>query len=74
MRIRTAFVIALVFSFTLALGTAFAAKPVIGVAEFKNESGAGWWRGGMGRELAGALSNELASGEKFTINPNGTCI
>ena len=29
-------------------GAAFAAdKPAIGVAEFKNESGAAWWRGGV---------------------------
>ena len=42
-------------------------KPTIGVAEFKNESGAGWWRGGVGWELAGMLSNELAATGKFRI-------
>jgi curli biogenesis system outer membrane secretion channel CsgG len=42
-------------------------KPSIGVAEFKNESGAGWWRGGVGWELAGMLSNELAATGKFRI-------
>ena len=44
-----------------------AGKPTIGVAEFKNESGAGWWRGGVGWELAGMLSNELAATGKFRI-------
>jgi curli biogenesis system outer membrane secretion channel CsgG len=42
-------------------------KPTIGVAEFKNESGAGWWRGGVGWELAGMLSNELAATGAFRI-------
>jgi curli biogenesis system outer membrane secretion channel CsgG len=42
-------------------------KPTIGVAEFKNESGAGWWRGGVGWELAGMLSNELAATGAFKI-------
>ena len=42
-------------------------KPTICVAEFKNESGAGWWRGGVGWELAGMLSNELAATGKFRI-------
>jgi curli biogenesis system outer membrane secretion channel CsgG len=42
-------------------------KPTIGVAEFKNESGAGWWRGGVGWELAGMLSNELAATGRFRI-------
>ena len=58
----------------LAFAGAFAASPVLaagkialGVAEFKNESGAGWWRGGVGWELSGMLSNELASSGNFTI-------
>lgn len=42
-------------------------KPSIGVTEFKNESGAAWWRGGVGWELAGMLSNELAATGKFRI-------
>lgn len=42
-------------------------KPSIGVAEFKNESGAGWWRGGVGWELSGMLSNELASLGSFRV-------
>ena len=49
-------------------GSAAAAdKPVVGVVEFKNESGAGWWSGGVGWELAGMLSNELASTRSFRV-------
>ena len=46
---------------------AFAADPAIGVAEFKNETAAGWWYGGVGRDLAGMLSNELAATGKFRV-------
>jgi curli biogenesis system outer membrane secretion channel CsgG len=48
---------------------AFAAggKPAVGVAEFKNESAAGWWNGGVGWELSGMLSNELQSSGDFRI-------
>jgi curli biogenesis system outer membrane secretion channel CsgG len=42
-------------------------RPVIGVAEFRNESGAGWWRGGVGWELSGMLSNELSSTGDFRV-------
>jgi len=48
-------------------GLAMAAKPTIGVAEFKNESGAGWWRGGVGWELSGMLANELVATGKFNV-------
>ena len=54
----------LVFLMPLA---AFAADPAIGVAEFNNETSAGWWYGGVGRELAGMLSNELAATGKFRV-------
>lgn len=64
-----------VFGVALALAGVFGAgvamaqggKPSIGVAEFKNESGAGWWRGGVGWELAGMLSNELTTTGKFRV-------
>jgi curli biogenesis system outer membrane secretion channel CsgG len=48
---------------------AFAAggKPAVGVAEFKNESAAGWWSGGVGWELSGMLSNELSSSGHFRV-------
>jgi curli biogenesis system outer membrane secretion channel CsgG len=42
-------------------------KPVLGVIEFKNESGAGWWSGGVGWELAGMLSNELSATNAFRV-------
>ena len=50
-------------------GTASArgGKPVVAVAEFINESGAAWWRGGVGWELSGMLSNELAATGDFTV-------
>ncbi len=43
------------------------AKPTIAVAEFKNQSGAAWWRGGMGWEIAGMVTNELASTGHFRV-------
>lgn len=42
-------------------------RPVLAVTEFKNQSGAGWWRGGVGWELAGMLSNELSSNGSFKV-------
>lgn len=42
-------------------------RPSVGVIEFKNESGAGWWRGGVGWELSGMLSNELAATNSFRV-------
>jgi curli biogenesis system outer membrane secretion channel CsgG len=44
-----------------------AAKPRIAVIEFTNNSGAAWWSGGVGWELSGMLSNELASTRAFTV-------
>ncbi|HEY0144504.1 MAG TPA: CsgG/HfaB family protein [Thermoanaerobaculia bacterium] len=46
---------------------AFAAKPSIGVSEFKNETSAGWWSSDVGEDLAGMLTNELAGLEKFKV-------
>jgi curli biogenesis system outer membrane secretion channel CsgG len=48
-------------------GSAFAAKPVLGVAEFKNETSANWWSSDVAKDLSGMLSNELASTGKFKI-------
>ena len=49
-------------------GSAVAAdKPVLGVVEFKNESGAAWWGGGVGWELSGMLSNELVATRSFRV-------
>jgi curli biogenesis system outer membrane secretion channel CsgG len=46
---------------------AFAAKPVLGVAEFTNQTSAGWWGGGVGWELSSMLSNELSNTGDFTV-------
>jgi curli biogenesis system outer membrane secretion channel CsgG len=53
----------------LSAGSAFAAGsgPTIGVSEFTNQTGAAWWNGGVGWELSGMLSNELASSGAFHV-------
>lgn len=53
----------------LATASVFAAgdRPVLAVTEFDNQSGAGWWRGGVGWELAGMLTNELAATGQFRM-------
>ncbi len=63
MRTKIVFSILLMFI----AGSAFAAKPVVGVAEFQNDTSAGWWTGGVGRELAGMLANELSGTGKFKV-------
>jgi curli biogenesis system outer membrane secretion channel CsgG len=64
MRFKTAFAFLLVF----AAGTVMAAnKPVMAVNDFKNETSAGWWYGGAGRDLADMLTNELAGTGKFKM-------
>src|SRR6266480_2098814 len=55
--------ITLVFT-TMAFG---ADKPSVGVAEFTNETSASWWYSDAGRDLAGMLTNELASTGKFKV-------
>ena len=42
-------------------------KPVVAVNEFKNETSAGWWYGGAGRDLADMLANELQATGKFKL-------
>ncbi|MEM9531889.1 MAG: CsgG/HfaB family protein [Pseudomonadota bacterium] len=42
-------------------------KPTVGVVEFKNESAAAWWSGGVGWELSGMLSNELVATKAFRV-------
>jgi curli biogenesis system outer membrane secretion channel CsgG len=63
MRTKILFIILLMFI----AGVALADKPSMGVAEFKNDTSAGWWTGGVGRELAGMLTNELAGTGKFKM-------
>lgn len=42
-------------------------KPTVGVAEFTNETSASWWSSDVGRDLAGMLTNEMASTGKFRV-------
>jgi curli biogenesis system outer membrane secretion channel CsgG len=63
MRTKIGFTILLMFI----AGSALAEKPTLGVAEFRNDTSAGWWSGGVGRELAGMLTNELAGTGKFKM-------
>lgn len=64
MRFKTAFAFLLIFI----AGTVMAAdKPVLAVNDFKNETSAGWWYGGAGRDLADMLTNELAGTGKFKM-------
>jgi curli biogenesis system outer membrane secretion channel CsgG len=64
MRIKTASLLLLTI---LVAGTAMAAKPTVGVAEFRNETSAAWWYGGVGDDLAGMLTNELVGTGKFKV-------
>lgn len=43
------------------------AKPSMAVLDFRNNTSASWWRTGVGRDLAGMLTNELGSGKKFDM-------
>lgn len=64
MRVRSAFA----FSFLLLFATAaMAEKPVLAVLDFQNDTAAGWWYGGVGRDLAGMLTNELAGTGSFKM-------
>ena len=58
---RTA-TIALSVCALLISSAAFAgSKPSIGVADFRNDTSAGWWYGDAGRDLSSMLTNELAT-------------
>jgi curli biogenesis system outer membrane secretion channel CsgG len=64
MRSKTLFAFLLIFI----AGTVMAAdKPVVAVKEFENETSAGWWYGGAGRDLADMLTNELQATGKFKL-------
>jgi curli biogenesis system outer membrane secretion channel CsgG len=52
----------------LAPVAAFAAGPVMAVNDFENDvTGIYWWHGGVGRDLAGMLTNELAATNSFQM-------
>jgi curli biogenesis system outer membrane secretion channel CsgG len=58
----------LLMALILVSGHALAERPVLGVAEFKNEvTGNAWWSGGVGWELSDMLANELAALNAFTV-------
>lgn len=60
--------ISLVFAALFSSQMAWAEKPTMAVLDFRNTStGAYWWNGGVGRELSGMLTNELASTKKFSM-------
>jgi curli biogenesis system outer membrane secretion channel CsgG len=64
MRLKTGFILLFIFI----AGTVMAAdKPVVAVNEFKNETSAGWWYGGAGRDLADMLTNELQATGNFKL-------
>lgn len=52
-------VVTTIFLTFLVIGSAQAEGPQIGVADFSNTSGAYWWTGGVGHDLASMVSNEL---------------
>lgn len=52
---------------TLFSANALAEKPTMAVLDFRNDTSAYWWTSGVGRELAGMLTNELASSKKFRM-------
>lgn len=53
--------------FGITISQALAAKPVIGVAEFTNDTNAGWWGRSVGWELSGMVTNEMAATGKFRM-------
>jgi curli biogenesis system outer membrane secretion channel CsgG len=66
MKIRTINIICLMY---VALSTSLYAqdKPSLGVLEFQNTTAASWWGGGIGWELSGMLTNELANTKAFSL-------
>lgn len=51
----------------LTTSLAEAAKPTIGVAEFRNQTRASWWYTGAGWDLSDTVTNELAALGSFTV-------
>ncbi len=67
MKLGTKSAVVAVAALMLTAAVAAAAKPSIGVAEFRNKTSAGWWSGSIGWDLADTLTNELASLGVFTV-------
>ncbi|MEE8137870.1 MAG: CsgG/HfaB family protein [Thermoanaerobaculia bacterium] len=67
---RTTIIVAISALVLLAMagGASAADRPVLGVAEFHNgATGVWWWGGGVGWELSGMLTNDLAATGSFTM-------
>lgn len=43
------------------------ARPVVAVTDFRNDTSAGWWGSGVGRELSTMLSNEMNATGQFRM-------
>jgi curli biogenesis system outer membrane secretion channel CsgG len=66
MRIKSLFVVAVLLLSMTSIAHA-ADKPALGVAEFTNQTSAGWWYSDVGEDLAAMLTNELAGTGKFKV-------
>lgn len=64
---RPFLIFALSIALLLPVAASAADRPSIGVSEFRNETSAGWWYSDVGKDLAGMLTNELASTNKFRM-------
>jgi curli biogenesis system outer membrane secretion channel CsgG len=67
MTVRKAVLFAFVLTIAVSAVALAADKPVVAVQEFRNNTSAGWWYGGVGRELAGLLTNEMANTGNFKM-------
>jgi curli biogenesis system outer membrane secretion channel CsgG len=63
---RTKFAFGFLLLFIASVASA-AGKPVMAVADFRNDTSAAWWYGGVGSDLAGMLTNELAGTGNFKM-------
>lgn len=57
----------LISALALVTFPAIAAEPVVAVIDFTNDTSAGWWGSGVGRDLADMLTNELDATGAFRV-------
>ncbi|MCF8215467.1 MAG: CsgG/HfaB family protein [Chlorobium sp.] len=67
MRIKVFLLSLILFSVTVFSEGFSQEKPRLGVLRFTNNTYAGWWRGGVGRDLQDMLIAELASTNSFRV-------
>jgi curli biogenesis system outer membrane secretion channel CsgG len=67
MRMKMGFTLLLLLLLLIGTTAIAADRPTLGVAEFKNETSAGWWYSDVGNDLSGMLANELAGTGNFRI-------